>query len=138
MENKDNHTEQKGWREALKTGIETEELTSRHFCEEIEYDEGTPFLDSEKVEAFIEHTLQKDREEKQRCGKDMGDGSICRVILDCHLHDWRQKEALLAYQEELVKKIAAQKDNYNCYECGADGYNEGIDAALSLIKDTKI
>lgn len=45
------------------SGKSYEGLCVDHFCEEIEYDEGTPFLDKEKVAKFIEKTLTSQRKE---------------------------------------------------------------------------
>ena len=48
-------------------------------------------------EMWTEHDqdfAEKLYEEVSRCLKPFHDGSICQVRLDCHLHDWRQKETL--------------------------------------------
>lgn len=67
----------------------------------------------------------------------MGDGSICSVILDCHLHDWRPRAVIAAaiskHNDELRERV--EKLNYHL---GKDSRGKNvhylkIDDVLSLL-----
>lgn len=63
---------------------------------------------TDKVEKRLRTLLQSQAEEyegEKRCNKKMPDGSICRCILDCHLHDWRQRDAMGEMVEEIISRI---------------------------------
>ena len=76
--------------------------SGQYRCAEIELEKVL-----ENVE-LLTKTLHQELQKALRCGKDMGDGSICGCKLDCHLHDWRQREQIQIarhdwLREEIVK-----------------------------------
>ena len=44
----------------------------------------------------------------QYCNKELPDGSICQCKLDCHLHDWRQKQAVVDFIQEEKDRLTRE------------------------------
>lgn len=74
----------------------------------------TPSNESMKAVRFareaLTETLHQQLQKALTCGKDMGDGSICGCKLDCHLHDWRQREEIQKAREEAVDELLTDID----------------------------
>lgn len=69
----------------------------------------------------LHHQLQK----ALTCGKELPDGSICGCKLDCHLHDWRQRDEVQKarhdwLREEIVKLKDRQRGWLGKEEDGSD------------------
>lgn len=79
------------------------------------------------------------------CRKTFEDGSICGVKLDCHLHDWRQKEYTNEILSDIKKKIEGMKINmlrtYTKEDmskgvwAGEVNYNKALDSVLTIINE---
>lgn len=81
---------------------------------------------------------------KLTCNKELPDGSICKVSLDCHLHDWRQKEHITATLSDILERVEGLKvspdkreKNYEPDEVKLTSYNEAITDTISIIKEVK-
>lgn len=76
--------------------------------------------------------------EKKRCGKEMHDGSICGVVLDCHLHDWRQKDLIRETITKALEEMAGEANELQAKLVDRDtnlGMNESYRMALDEIRD---
>lgn len=76
----------------------------------------------DEVRRVLLSQQQKHREELQKalvCGKEFSDGSICGCKLDCHLHDWRQRDELQKARKEERERIKqwAYKRATRCAAC---------------------
>ena len=71
------------------------------------------------------------------CARPVENGkAICGVKLDCHLHDWRQKDflsTLVKEMEGLKKEIIIGDDSET--ESLKNGFNAGISAAVEVVKE---
>ena len=70
--------------------------------------------------------------EKVRCGKDMHDGSICGVILDCHLHDWRAKKE--EWIDELLASLPGESTRGHWTAFENAGFNKARQEIKTLIE----
>lgn len=82
-------------------GIEEVVYNIMHDCESYIADSSNKEWFKERVSLNFHHQLQK----ALRCGKDMGDGSVCGCKLDCHLHDWRQRDELQKARQDWLREI---------------------------------
>lgn len=105
---------------------------------------------NEAIKQSDEH--YKDLVENLRCNKGIPDGSsetmaVCGVKLDCHLHDWRQKEHAQDLLSELKRAVEEMKEtskishfvgeNHVKRTCDICGWNSALDSVLNLIEKKK-
>ena len=72
-----------------------------------------------------------------RCGKLVDEIAICNVKLDCHLHDWRQKDKINQARADLIKElrnVIEQETENVTYETG-EGMLTLKDRILKLLED---
>lgn len=98
-----------------------------------------------ELKLFIADLLSKNNERLIKCQKLVEDGkAICGVRLDCHLHDWRQKDFLEDYKKELVEEIEGMKKPFtpagflDTYGEGHLEFNRAIEKIVALIKSKKL
>lgn len=79
----------------------------------------------------------KTRWEETHCQKLVENGkAICNVKLDCHLHDWRQRDEIRSLLQEIVEEIEGQKLQEKMGEksVGIINYNVALSRAVEIIK----
>ena len=71
------------------------------------------------------------------CARPVENGkAICGVKLDCHLHDWRQKDFLSTLVKEMEGKRKDTDDEMSySMKSNIIGFNAGISAAVEVVKE---
>lgn len=60
------------------------------------------------IKSFIRSLLETELTQALTCNKPLPDGSICRCKLDCHLHDWRQRDQIDQVLTDKVEQIRGE------------------------------
>lgn len=116
--------------------------TLREEWKEISEDKLGKVISSDTADWFIEKMKARDlalREELTHCKKLVENGqAICGCKLDCHLHDWRQRDRIEALREAIEGgKLVNREERSNTEWFFRQGFNAGLDAAKALLSSNK-
>ncbi len=98
----------------------------------------------EIVVEFMQQEMNRLLEDALCCNKEINGNGICKVRLDCHLHDWRQKEEMNRVLGEVQERIRESKSTDTTMDLAFEhgkpqriGYNRGKDEDIEVIESFK-
>lgn len=96
-----------------------------------------------EIEKLLESEISRAVIKASTCKKVVHDNAICGCKLDCHLHDWRQKDqiksAVAKEREEIVEKIEdlMESPNYEHLHSDRALFVNGLQKAREIITTIK-